>query len=251
MGGAAFHDDRDQPDAVPLNAGHQRISRRAGISGLSAEDAAVVLGAAGGDHLVPHGDGGSVRPVDGRREMIDCILFDGEERRIPEAGIRDPRHVSRGSVMIRICESVRISEIGIGAAQLPRSLGHALAEGRNASGDMLRQSVGDLVRGLQKQPVKAVVHGDPVSGGDIETDSAALQILRRSVRKGDNLVQTAVFQNQKRREDLRDGSRIKPLVCVFLVQELSRRRIVKHSALCGDLRLLRREGGQPGACEDR
>ena len=101
----------------------------------------------------------------------------------------------------------------VGAAKLLYLFVHHVCEGVTASSHMLRQSVGSLVAGLEKEQVKAVLDGKLVSLGNVFLIAASrLHIVDRVVGEGNHVVHAAVLHYHQSGEKLCNTGRRRQLV---------------------------------------
>ena len=172
--------------------------------------------------------------------MVRSRLIQRAEIGAVKTGLRDQRHVVRCRDMVCVVQAVRIHEMRVGAAELSGSPVHLLRERGDRARDMLGESVCDLVRGFQHEPVETIPHLDTVALREFQIHRARLQISGRAVGEHNHVILRTVLEHQKCRHKLGDRSRIELLIRVLLIQKLSRRRIVERRALRGNLRRSRR-----------
>ena len=137
---------------------------------------------------MPHRDVRAVRPLFGRRKMVRSRLIQRAEIGAVKTGLRDQRHVVRCRDMVCVVQPVRIHEIRIGAAKLSGSPVHLLRERGDRARDMLGESVRDLVRGFQHEPVETIPHLDAVALCELQIHRARLQISGRAVGEHNHIV---------------------------------------------------------------
>ncbi len=226
--------------AVPLAGRHQCIAGSHGITGLSGEDAGIVLAVALPHHMMMGIDGVVAVPLRVLRDRavgIDLGAVDLPEGGILDGILQDLRHVGAAGVVLRVIESRGIHEVGIRAADGGGLLVHKLRKGGIGAGNIFRQGIGAVIGGMQQEGIEAVPYGKLIPGHGADDGGIGVQIgVGGRKGEGHHVVQLAdIFQHHNGGQYLGDGGGIVGSVLVLAVEHGAGIRVNEDGTLGLDI----------------
>ena len=167
-------------------------------------------------------------------KVVPWGIADLAQKLILEKGFRNDGKVIGRGIVVFIKQSMRIHEMGILTAELPRSLVHHIGKGFLASCHMLGNGSGNLIGGGNKDTVQTLFHSHSLSFIDPDIGAALLDTEDSIMGKCHDLVHGAFSGSDQTGKQLGGACRIKLLVDIFGIENHTGIGFQHDGAFCAD-----------------
>ncbi len=237
-----LHDHTDEPHAVLLRAGHERLARFVGEAGLAAHQGAAVILIQAACELVQRMDP-EIVGLSGRTfEMIGGGIGYGGQLFMAEEFPPDQSHIVGAGIVLRIMQAAGGGKMRVHAAQFPGPRVHHSGKIVLASRHLLGEGHGHLIGGGHKETVEAFLHRHLFSDVDADIGAVAVDAENSFIGETDHLVHLQIFEGQQGRHQLGDAGGVAAGMDVLAVEDGAGLRFHQDGGGGMDLGPLRPDG---------